>query len=239
MWIIKKTVLTYSVRDSLAPEDETQRISYKTKITNSQDADFWQLKEDCCLNRLAPKSTTPSLFCGDLTVATFLWSSFALLPCQHLLAALLSNWSCIAPLAWCKFSLLLLPQSTQEGCTLLYCTNTYYGCELQLLSCAWKQSCRSEHSAWEQFLGPVENWHSTACILTVALTFTSRTRWPSTKCLKSLQWANSALWELIVHTSPHGWKLFLGSCYQFSRTQTCTLSPLLAQILPVCCTDRQ
>lgn len=72
MWIIKKTVLTYSVRDSLAPEDETQRISYKTKITNSQDADFWQLKEDCCLSRLAPTSTTPSLFCGDLTVATFL-----------------------------------------------------------------------------------------------------------------------------------------------------------------------
>jgi len=36
----------------------------------------------------------------------------------------------------------------------------------------------------------VENWHSTACVLAAALSFTSKTRWSCPKCPKSLLQAN-------------------------------------------------
>lgn len=45
----------------------------------------------------------------------------------------------------------------------------------------------------EQFLGLVENWHGTACILTAALSFASKTRCSHPKCPKSLLWANPCI----------------------------------------------
>lgn len=45
-------------------------------------------------------------------------------------------------------------------------------------------------TAQEQFPGPVEKWHSRACIPAAVLSFTSKTRWAHPKCLKPIPWAN-------------------------------------------------